>query len=123
MAPNDEKLKSVSTVAVELGIPVAWLVREAKAGRIPAIRAGRALLCATDEVRESLSRRARGDAPPYTKDDVTPEDMDAIDNALKETAGMRDDGVGAWDTVDARAIVAAAWNLRRELDKAATISA
>ena len=40
----------------------------------------------------------------YCKSDVTPEDVEAVEDEL----GM---GAGAWDMVDPASIIAAAWNL------------
>lgn len=38
---HNEKLLSLAELADHTGLPVAWLRREADAGRIPCIRAGR----------------------------------------------------------------------------------
>jgi len=40
-------------------VPVSWLLAEAEAGRIPALRAGRAWLCDPDAVEAELLTRAR----------------------------------------------------------------
>ena len=99
-----------------LGVPPKWLRSEIIAGRLPGVQADKTCLVHVPTIARILENHARR-VLPYTKDDVTPEDMDAINGAMIAA----DEMLGA--TVDARAIVAAAWNLRRELDKAATISA
>lgn len=45
-----------------LGLPVGWLKLEAKAGRLPCIRAGRRLMFDPALVRAELLRRSRGGA-------------------------------------------------------------
>lgn len=42
----------------ELGVPTAWIVREARAGRIPAIKAGRRLLVHLERARIKLAETA-----------------------------------------------------------------
>ncbi len=42
----------------ELGVPTAWLNREAKAGRIPSIRAGRRWLVHLERTRTKLAESA-----------------------------------------------------------------
>jgi hypothetical protein len=48
--------------ADDLGVPIAWLRKEANAGTLPSLRAGRRLLFDLDAVRESLRDRQRGQA-------------------------------------------------------------
>jgi len=45
--------------AASLGVPIAWLKREAEAGRVPAVRAGRRLLIHLDDARATLAERAK----------------------------------------------------------------
>ena len=52
------KYQTVIEVARALGLPVAWLKAEAKAGRIPSIRAGRRLLLDAEAVEAALLARA-----------------------------------------------------------------
>ena len=49
---------SVLQLASELGLPLAWLKAEARAGRIPSLRVGRRQLFDTDAVRNVLTERA-----------------------------------------------------------------
>lgn len=57
---HDPDFVPVARVAGELGVPVAWLRREADAGRIPAIRAGDRPLVHLEKTRAALARRAEG---------------------------------------------------------------
>jgi hypothetical protein len=52
--------------ATRLGIPAAWLKREAKAGRIPCLQAGRQLLFEVEAVAQSLSARASSHLPQHS---------------------------------------------------------
>jgi hypothetical protein len=49
---------SVRRMAGLLGLPAAWLEREARAGRVPALRAGRRLLFDPEQVRAELANQA-----------------------------------------------------------------
>jgi len=49
---------SVPEAADRLGLPVAWLRREVRAGRLPSITAGRRRLVRLDDVERALSERA-----------------------------------------------------------------
>jgi len=62
MPGNDHGEKAfvkISAAAERLGVPVAWLEREARDGRIPVLRAGTSLLCEVNAVHHSLSERTR----------------------------------------------------------------
>jgi len=48
----------VRHAASVLGLPVAFIEREAKAGRLPAVRAGRSWLIHLERARAELERRA-----------------------------------------------------------------
>lgn len=47
-------------LAAELGLPLAWLKAEAKAGRIPSLQVGRRQLFSADAVRRALAERTGG---------------------------------------------------------------
>jgi excisionase family DNA binding protein len=49
---------SASDAARRLGVPEAWLKREAQAGRVPHIRAGRRILLDPQAVEAALAERA-----------------------------------------------------------------
>lgn len=49
---------SLRSAAYTLGVPAAWLKREAKAGRVPCLFAGRQLRFNVGAVRDALERRA-----------------------------------------------------------------
>jgi hypothetical protein len=51
-------------LAGELGLPLAWLKDEAKAGRIPSLQVGRSRLFHAEAVRRTLARRASNAADP-----------------------------------------------------------
>jgi len=48
----------VRHAAAELGVPLAWLKREAEAGRIPAVQAGKRWLVHLKRTRAALTVRA-----------------------------------------------------------------
>ena len=52
------KFVNVKTAAFELGVPAAWLRREADAGRVPCLRAGRNRLFDVEAVVSSLAQLA-----------------------------------------------------------------
>lgn len=56
-----EKLLPAETVARRVGVPVAWLKREAREGRIPFLKAGRGRLFNERAVCAALAQRAAGD--------------------------------------------------------------
>ena len=49
---------SVREVAVEVGVPVAWLREQIDAGRVPHVRAGRLIRCNPIAVAEALDAMA-----------------------------------------------------------------
>lgn len=51
------KLISLNRLAERTGLPVAWLRREADAGRLPCIRAGRLRMFDLAEVLRTLTER------------------------------------------------------------------
>lgn len=53
----DEKLLSLNQLSDHTGLPAAWLRREADAGRIPCIRAGRRRMFNTAAVLKVLAER------------------------------------------------------------------
>ena len=53
-----ERFTNLRRVAMETGVPAAWLRREAEAGRVPVVRAGRRLLANPEQVAAALARRA-----------------------------------------------------------------
>lgn len=56
------KLITLGSLALHTGLPTAWLRREADAGRIPCIRAGRLRRFDLDDVRAALRDRSAGEA-------------------------------------------------------------
>ena len=56
---TERKLLPLNHVARRLRIPVRWLLAEAEAGRVPALKAGRIFLCDLQAVEEALLERAR----------------------------------------------------------------
>ena len=61
--------KSVGEAATTLGVPIAWLKREAIEGRVPCLRAGRRFLFDLDLVRESLLEKATVNSQGVATDD------------------------------------------------------
>ncbi len=59
MASNESRYIPIRQTAHRLGVPTAWLKREADAGRLPCLRVGRRRMFAPDAVRAELDRRAR----------------------------------------------------------------
>ena len=55
----DSSFISIESAAVRLGVPAAWLKREAREGRVPALRAGRRLLVKPQDVEAALAAQAR----------------------------------------------------------------
>lgn len=49
-----------ASAAQRLGVPAAWLRREAHAGRIPALRAGRRWFVHLERTRDKLANFAEG---------------------------------------------------------------
>lgn len=56
----DAKLISLHRLAERTGLPAAWLKREADAGRLPCIRAGRRRMFYMAAVLKALADRAAG---------------------------------------------------------------
>ena len=52
---------SIEHAAYRLGIPIAWLRREAARGDIPTLRVGRRILLNPPDVERALRCRSRGD--------------------------------------------------------------
>lgn len=53
------KLATLYELAERTGLPVAWLKREADAGRLPCLRVGRRLMFDLEAVRLVLSERVK----------------------------------------------------------------
>jgi len=53
----DKTYISIANVAGRLGVPLAWLKAEARAGRIPHFKAGRRLFARLAEVEAALDAR------------------------------------------------------------------
>jgi hypothetical protein len=65
MSTSNSQLVPINVAARWLRVPVSWLRAEAEAGRIPCLRAGKAILCDFAAVEAALLERARqekGDA-------------------------------------------------------------
>lgn len=56
---SDARFTSVRAAARRLGVPEAWLKREAREGRVPVLRAGRRLLFDVAAVEQTLAERAQ----------------------------------------------------------------
>ncbi len=54
----DARYTTIEHAAARLGVPVAWLRREAEAGTVPSLRVGRRLLFDVEAVAEALRERA-----------------------------------------------------------------
>jgi hypothetical protein len=54
------RLNTVRQTARALGVPIAWLHAEARAGRVPALRVGQRLFLDPEAVGVALAERARG---------------------------------------------------------------
>jgi excisionase family DNA binding protein len=54
---TDARLVSINELADRTGLPVAWLRREAEAGRIPSTQAGRRRFFDTAAVLKALANR------------------------------------------------------------------
>jgi excisionase family DNA binding protein len=55
---SETRFTNSTTAARLLGVPEAWLKREAREGRVPCLRAGRRLLFDVSAVEQALSERA-----------------------------------------------------------------
>lgn len=58
MSINEPQFISVFNAATHLGVPRRWLAREARAGRVPCLYAGRRILVNVESVRRALEGRA-----------------------------------------------------------------
>lgn len=58
MANTEPRYIPIGQMAHRLGVPTAWLKREADAGRLPCLRVGQRRMFAPDAVRAELDRRA-----------------------------------------------------------------
>lgn len=63
----DDKLLTLNEVADRTGLPVAWLRREADAGRLPCIRAGRRRMFDLAAVLKVLAERAQREGVPNAR--------------------------------------------------------
>lgn len=59
MDPHRQIVK-LEDLAQQLGLSTRWLHREAMAGRIPSLKAGKQRIFNVDAVRQKLSERAAG---------------------------------------------------------------
>jgi len=56
---DTKKFVTVDRLAAYIGLPVAWLKREAKQGHIPSIKAGKGLMFHVESVERVLCERAK----------------------------------------------------------------
>lgn len=56
--PDDDTLLTLRQLARQLGVPMRWLRREAEAGRLPHVKAGRQRLFNAPSVLRILAERA-----------------------------------------------------------------
>ena len=56
---NNPRLRPLYVAALRLRVSSKWLERQARAGRVPCIRAGRQILCDPEAVEAALLERAR----------------------------------------------------------------
>jgi len=56
---SDKTFVTIKKAAVQIGVPVVWLEREAREGRIPVLRVGARRLCRVEAVRIVLDERSR----------------------------------------------------------------
>ncbi len=57
-----EGLRGLRDAATEIGVPITWLRKEAREGRVPCLKAGRRILFDLPTLAESLRQRAAGKA-------------------------------------------------------------
>lgn len=62
---------SLSRTATTLGIPISWLKREAEAGRVPCLRAGRRFLFDIEAVAKTLSERSAAETTAVEQMEVS----------------------------------------------------
>ena len=60
---SDSIFKPIHRTAGLLGVPVAWLRDEAKAGRVPYLKVGRRILFDPETVERVLVERLQNDPP------------------------------------------------------------
>jgi hypothetical protein len=56
---DDQVFIPLHSAAPKLGVPAAWLKREAEAGRVPVLMAGRAFMFNVEQLKTSLMERAK----------------------------------------------------------------
>lgn len=61
---NEAPFTEVATTARQLGLPARWLKREAQAGRLPHIVAGKEILLHIPTVKAALDRRMAASIMP-----------------------------------------------------------
>lgn len=59
MVTEPQKYISLTMLSGKTGLPLAWLRREAKAGRIPSLRVGRRMLFDSEAVTVALADMSR----------------------------------------------------------------
>lgn len=59
---SDHKYTTVAIVAGRLGLPVSFLRREIKAGRLPHVRVGKRIYADPDAIAQALQQRAAAEA-------------------------------------------------------------
>lgn len=59
---HDVKLLSLNELAERMGLPLAWLRREADEGRLPCLRVGRRRMFDPDLIRRALADRQAKEA-------------------------------------------------------------
>ena len=81
------RFTNATEAAHKLGVPIAWLRHEARAQRVPMLRAGRRMLFDVHAVAKALEQRAGRQVVP---------DAGPIEQSLKERAeqGVTDAGRG-----------------------------
>lgn len=71
MKSTQSKYLSLIQTAHRLGVPTAWLKREADAGRVPCLRVGRRRMFDLDAVRAELDHRAQTATKATTQQEAT----------------------------------------------------
>ena len=66
-AQNHESFMSLQRTAARLGVPIAYLRREAESNRVPHLRVGRRLLFSPEAVEQALIERAQEGAKSMTE--------------------------------------------------------
>lgn len=61
--PNDDAVfLTIDSAAYRLGVPVAWLKREAKYGRVPSLLVGNRLMLNLEQTKATLLKQAEEEA-------------------------------------------------------------